>query len=113
MTTAATGERSGKICAICGADCSNRPRVKDQMGRYFCEGCYEQALQRKHAALAETPDAPESFEAIIEEADAQAAEAAQLIGEQADALAALGSGEIAGQCPACGAHVPACFPPWH
>lgn len=28
-----------KICAVCGEDCSDRPRVKDRAGRYYCKPC--------------------------------------------------------------------------
>ncbi len=28
-----------KICAVCGEDCSDRPRVKDKAGRYYCKPC--------------------------------------------------------------------------
>lgn len=28
-----------KLCGICGEDCSDRPRVKDRRGRYFCKSC--------------------------------------------------------------------------
>lgn len=30
-----------KTCVICGQDCSKRPRVKDQRGRYYCKACHE------------------------------------------------------------------------
>ncbi len=35
---------ASKICAICKQDCSNRPRIKDSKGRYFCKACHEAAL---------------------------------------------------------------------
>lgn len=37
---------AGKICVICGQDCSNKPRVKDPQGRYFCKACHEAALKK-------------------------------------------------------------------
>ncbi len=41
MTTAnPAGE---KICARCGRDCSNRRRLKDHHGRYFCAECAAEA----------------------------------------------------------------------
>lgn len=46
-----------KICAICGEDCSNRPRIKDPQGRYYCKACHEQALARRKAVSA-TPSGP-------------------------------------------------------
>ena len=30
---------SQKICTICQKDCSERPRVRDEQGRYFCKAC--------------------------------------------------------------------------
>ncbi|HZW09506.1 MAG TPA: hypothetical protein VFF69_06360 [Phycisphaerales bacterium] len=29
----------GKTCGICGEDCSDRPRVRDRHGRYYCKAC--------------------------------------------------------------------------
>jgi len=49
-----------KICALCGADCSDRPRVKDPRGRYFCKGCYQRSIARQRAAAAEVAGAGES-----------------------------------------------------
>jgi hypothetical protein len=47
---------SKKICGICGQDCSSRPRIKDQQGRYFCKACAEQqAAQRRAAAPPPSP----------------------------------------------------------
>lgn len=34
---------TAKVCALCGCDCSDRPRVKDARGRYYCKECYEGA----------------------------------------------------------------------
>ncbi|MHC4948359.1 MAG: hypothetical protein ACYTG1_08865 [Planctomycetota bacterium] len=53
-----------KTCAVCGADCGDRPRVKDPKGRYYCKPCYEEArrhgLKRARAAVSEaTPAEPE------------------------------------------------------
>ncbi len=38
-------EAAAKPCAVCGIDCTGRPRVKDQQGRYLCNDCYELAKQ--------------------------------------------------------------------
>jgi hypothetical protein len=46
-----------KICHICGTDCSNKPRMKDNKGRYFCKACYEKALRAKRAQRAKKADA--------------------------------------------------------
>jgi len=39
-----------KTCRICGEDCSNRPRIKDRAGNYYCRDCYEKAKRKKKAA---------------------------------------------------------------
>lgn len=44
-----------KICGICHQDCSDRPRVKDQRGRYFCKAC-----AAAHAGRAAPAPAPAS-----------------------------------------------------
>src|SRR5262245_56479338 len=45
----------GKICGICGEDCSTRPRTKDAQGHYYCRDCYEKARQQKAAKPASAP----------------------------------------------------------
>lgn len=47
---ATRGGGSGKICVVCGQDCSNKPRTKDAQGRYFCQDCYDQAVAKKKLA---------------------------------------------------------------
>jgi hypothetical protein len=37
----------GKICALCGEDCSGRPRTRDARGRYYCATCYERARRAR------------------------------------------------------------------
>ncbi|GMU38980.1 MAG: hypothetical protein KJ057_16860 [Phycisphaerae bacterium] len=32
---------SGKICRLCGVDCSNRPRTRDSKGHYYCQPCFD------------------------------------------------------------------------
>lgn len=39
-----------KICGICSEDCSDRPRVKDQKGRYYCKTCVTEHEKRAAAA---------------------------------------------------------------
>lgn len=34
-----------KVCILCGADCSKRPRVKDAQGRYSCKECLDRHTQ--------------------------------------------------------------------
>jgi hypothetical protein len=48
-----------KPCVICGEDCAGKPRVKDKLGRYFHEHCYEKALaQRKRGQSSDTDTRP-------------------------------------------------------
>jgi len=42
---AAPNAQGAKICEICHRDCSDRPRTKDEQGRYFCRECAERAKQ--------------------------------------------------------------------
>lgn len=46
-----------KPCVICGEDCAGKPRVKDKLGRYFHEHCYEKALAQKKNAQQPDSDA--------------------------------------------------------
>ncbi len=34
-----------KVCGLCGEECSNRPRVKDQQGQYYCKACIAEKLR--------------------------------------------------------------------
>lgn len=56
----------GKICIVCGQDCSDRPRVKDAAGRYCCKAC-EAA---RAAARAPSVAVPAPASAPAEEGDA-------------------------------------------
>ncbi|MBN1344803.1 MAG: hypothetical protein JXQ73_19070 [Phycisphaerae bacterium] len=42
--------RPGKVCRICGQDCSGRPRTKDRKGNYYCKACYDRAVKERSAA---------------------------------------------------------------
>ncbi|MCW5775946.1 MAG: hypothetical protein KIS87_05875 [Phycisphaeraceae bacterium] len=44
-----------KICAVCGEDCSDRPRVKDKAGRYYCKPCEAKAAARSGFAASAAP----------------------------------------------------------
>lgn len=48
-----------KLCVICGLDCSTRARTKDRHGRYYCQPCYEQALQQVRTKAAHTAARPD------------------------------------------------------
>lgn len=50
---------SGKICIVCGQDCSHKPRSKDKQGRYTCDDCSTRRRAeppRDHAAPAPADD---------------------------------------------------------
>ena len=99
------GEGSGtKICAICGEDCSARPRVKDPKGRYFCRACYEQAMRRRQAvAQREQPEPVDVFEAIER---SEGAEADGDAGRRFDISTAPGLAFGGNRCPGCDAELP-------
>jgi len=50
-----------KVCVICGEDCSQQRRIRDDQGRYYHKNCYEQAkkaekAEKKKAARQAFPD---------------------------------------------------------
>ncbi|MHC4064795.1 MAG: hypothetical protein ACYSUQ_02230 [Planctomycetota bacterium] len=49
---------AAKTCRLCGQDCSDKPRVKDKRGQYYCRDCYEKARSSRQAASAAKPTAP-------------------------------------------------------
>ena len=53
-----------KTCAICGVDCSNLPRKKDERGRYYCLACLDRIAAQTQNDAAEPParSAPTSRE---------------------------------------------------
>jgi len=44
---------ASKVCTVCNADCADRPRVKDEFGRYTCKACFDK--QARGAAAAPAP----------------------------------------------------------
>jgi len=53
-------QSEGKICVICGQDCSDAPRFKDDQGRYQHESCYHSSQQSEPPAPAVSPPASHS-----------------------------------------------------
>lgn len=47
-----------KVCRICSQDCSDKPRVRDRKGRYFCKAC-AMAHAKKPAAAEPAGPAPD------------------------------------------------------
>jgi hypothetical protein len=101
----------GKVCVVCGQDCSGRPRVKDPRGRYYCRECYDEAARKRKAksqaqkpAPPPPPDEPVDAELIPDDEDADIG----LFGE----LSSSEQGAAAAQvqeypCPSCGNPIPA------
>lgn len=52
-----SSSNANKPCARCGVDCTDRPRVKDEKGRYFCRECYDRALNQMASLIVETAPA--------------------------------------------------------
>jgi hypothetical protein len=89
----------GKICIVCGEDCSGKPRTKDLKGNYTCRACFDSAKARAEVARPRAAVAPAA------RAGAGAFEAAP---DDNAVLAALLHGESAGgeACPSCGVVLP-------
>lgn len=47
---------ASKVCTVCNADCADRPRVKDEFGRYTCKACFDK--QARGAAAPAPKSAP-------------------------------------------------------
>jgi hypothetical protein len=95
-----TEPTTAKLCTVCGIDCSGRPRIKDQQGRYICKECFDKAKQTRQTQKAPPPVA------------AAAATAAAPTEGDNSFLLDLGSKESTGiagtkPCPECGRAVPA------
>ncbi len=100
---------SAKICRLCGQDCSDRPRIRDPKGRYYCRECYvvkarELELQRRaRDEQAPHTDAPQRVDpANVPGADPGWSAVGDSLGDSGmHADAAAPSGLLA--CPGCGA----------
>ncbi|MEZ6242988.1 MAG: hypothetical protein R3B57_08095 [Phycisphaerales bacterium] len=51
---------TGKICVICGQDCSDRPRTKDKDGRYACRDCLAKQQKSARPDASSTPRQPKA-----------------------------------------------------
>lgn len=81
---------TGKVCVICGEDCSNKPRTKDAKGRYYCTPCFDAAklrAQKKSSGTVPRPqpkpspraldsDGPSMLEKLLDQAPQGAAASA-------------------------------------
>ncbi|HVP74143.1 MAG TPA: hypothetical protein VMS30_10425 [Phycisphaerales bacterium] len=123
MTGGTGAGGSGKTCAVCGEDVSSKPRTKDAKGRYFCQPCYLQALDRKHARREGAPPSPKALPASSKAAPAakRARDATgMIIDDDADMGGAGGGANMLEQlldlepaheapaliCPACRSKIP-------
>ncbi|MEZ6242959.1 MAG: hypothetical protein R3B57_07945 [Phycisphaerales bacterium] len=93
-----------RICRICGQDCSDRPRVKDAKGRYYCRACAESVAARKKTAPPPPPD-PEPLDLSLDEPDDIAIEPEVEPPRRAAGLCPFCARPLApdtGRCPGCG-----------
>jgi len=51
---------TSKLCAVCGLDCSKKPRVRNGDGRYACRTCFERTRLHRAAASVLTSKANEA-----------------------------------------------------
>lgn len=102
---------SGKICKICGQDCSGKPRTKDAKGFYYCKECHEQAARKVPPTAQPKPrkaispadllagDDPGPLNLI----DQLIPEPPPIMGGASGGAPGMGGG---GPCPACGHFIP-------
>lgn len=101
-----------KTCGICADDCSERPRIKDRKGRYFCKACVAERTGGRTgghgvpapqgaAATAEGGDAPFELDHddAFEVADAEP-------GARPLPIEMLGHARPGAQCPGCARTMP-------
>lgn len=66
------GTSAEKICRLCGEDCSNKPRIKDRQGHYYCRDCHAAAaarLKKQHEEAASPASVPaDQSYALVEDA---------------------------------------------
>jgi hypothetical protein len=93
-----------KICAICGEDCSSRPRTRDPKGRYFCSACYREA-----SAKGRSPGDSDDTTSLTSTGTAELALIDDAIGQASDTTPCRGCGAPrdadAVVCTQCGLNV--------
>lgn len=90
-----------KTCVLCGQDCSNRQRVKDRKGRYYCRACYSEAARRRRAAGASLEDTAGS---TVDSGTDETRDDCLSALVDAGSTSASPSTEL--QCPGCGMSMP-------
>lgn len=102
---------NAKVCIHCQQDCSNKPRLKDETGRYACKACVERLATKgqapaKPAAAVEAkpkPAAPRSAPAPAALMD-DAIDLSSLVAAERTAQGHVAEGL---RCPSCKANLPA------
>jgi hypothetical protein len=61
-----------KRCAVCGASCAGKPRVKDSHGHYYCRPCYDAAAEKQRTARADREAAPDEESRLLAKLKAHA-----------------------------------------
>ena len=97
-----------KSCTICGIDCTNRPRVKDQKGRYMCQECFDKAKKTKQIQKSPPPAAGATSSKTVDTSILN--DNSFLLDMGSSNAAGTGSGKA---CPECGrvmsAHAVVCI----
>lgn len=93
-------ENASKTCALCGCDCTCRPRVKDAKGRYYCRECYDNANQKARRPSAAARYSVGAADRAVRRAPHEPVDALQGL-LQAERAEPPASKPIA--CPGCGA----------
>lgn len=73
MATTAT-----KVCRLCNTDCAERPRVKDELGRYTCQACLDKEMARAASRAAPASQRDDDGLAAIRAAAMMEAKSAEL-----------------------------------
>lgn len=107
-------ETGAKTCVICGSDCAHKPRTKDQAGRYYCQSCYDHAIQARRQERAPRETTAPALTTPPDQYALEPQPAAQPIPPPVAALACIACGTVlhplAHACPKCGTACPT-FPP--
>jgi hypothetical protein len=99
-------ESATKVCALCGCDCTSRPRVKDGKGRYYCRECYDRAKQTAQRPVARAGPLAAAATALPRTGEPpRRREPADAMAELLRAEQAPESASRAVACPGCGAAI--------
>lgn len=99
------GSPAQKTCRICGQDCSDRPRVKDGKGRYYCRECAEAAAESRPARPSPLPRVDHAIDLDLDDPDDVPIEPEANAPRPGLVLCPVCGRPLApdtGRCPACG-----------